>query len=344
MVVPFGGEGPCAFVLARIRPRPQELRDQAEALVLVVVSVLAAAWFAAGPVIRRLRRLAEGVRLSSASHYERPVSVDGNDEVASLASAFNDAGREVRAHLLDVQSREESLRNFVANTTHDVAIPLSVLQGHLTELDRQLTEAPHRAILQGAVRETHYMASLLRNLAVATRLDQAAAPLVLSQVNLSAAVEHVIDRHRPIARALGVELNAGVPDPPLVVHADGTLLEQALSNLVDNAVRYNRRGGHVAVVLEGSTDAFVLSVTDDGPGVPDAELSRLTTRWFRGSDARTRRPDGKGLGLAIAHEATERLGLSLSFSRPPVGGLRVEISRPSSPVRPGSSTPGHAAQ
>jgi signal transduction histidine kinase len=332
MVVRFGGEGPCATVLARIRPRPQELRDQAEALLLVVVSVLVAAWFAAGPVIRRLRRLADGVRQSAAAHYESPVTVDGGDEVASLASAFNDAGREVRAHLLEVQSREESLRNFVANTTHDVAIPLSVLQGHLTELDRRLSDPPQRAILQGAVQEAHYMTSLLRNLAAATRLDQPTAPLVRSLVDLSATVEHVVERHRPVARALGVELNAGVPDPPLVVTADSTLLEQALSNLVDNAVRYNRAGGHVAVVLDGSADRFVLSVTDDGPGVSDEELSKLTTRWFRGSVARTRRPDGKGLGLAIARESVERLGLSLVFSRPPAGGLRAEIRESAPPV------------
>lgn len=127
MVVLLGGEGPCAFLLARINPRPGELRDQTEALALVVFSVLAAAWFAAGPVIAKLRRLEEGVRHSAASHYAESVTVEGRDEVAALAGAFNEAGRRVRTHLMDVQAREESLRGFVANTTHDVAIPLTVL-------------------------------------------------------------------------------------------------------------------------------------------------------------------------------------------------------------------------
>jgi signal transduction histidine kinase len=331
LVVPLGGEGPCAFLLARIPPRQGELRDQAQALALVIVSVLAAAWVAAGPIIARLRRLAEEVRRSAASHYAEPVSVEGQDEMAALAGAFNEAGQSVRAHLMDVQAREQALRAFVANTTHDVAIPLTVLQGHLAELDRGPSTPEQREHMRGAMQEAHYMASLLRNLATATTLDEPNATQAFSPVDLSALVERVVARHRPVARASGVELNAAVPDPALVVPSDHTLLEQALSNLVDNAIRHNRAGGHVAVLLDRAGDGFVLSVTDDGPGVTDEELAQLTTRWFRGSDARTRRPDGHGLGLAIAAEACRRLGLSLSFTRPGETGLRAEIRR--APVR-----------
>ena len=85
------------------------------------------------------------------------------------------------------------------------------------------------------------------------------------------------------------------------------------------------------MLLDRAGDGFVLSVTDDGPGVTDEELAQLTTRWFRGSEARTRRPDGKGLGLAIVAESIMRLGLSLTFHRPGATGLRAEIrdTRPS---------------
>jgi len=315
------------FLLARIPPRPAELRDQAQALALVVVSVLAAAWFAAGPLIARLRRLGEGVRHSAASHYAEPVAIEGRDEVAALAGAFNEAGQRVRAHLMDVQAREEALRGFVANTTHDVAIPLTVLQGHLAELDRELTTPLQRGHVRAAVQEAHYMGSLLRNLGAATKLDESSAPIVLAPVDVSALVDRVVARHRPIARVSGVELNVAVPDPPLVAPSDHTLLEQALSNLVDNAIRYNHAGGHVAVLLDRAGDGFVLSVADDGPGVTDEDLAQLTTRWFRGPEARTRRPDGHGLGLAIVAESVKRLGLSLTFHRPGEGGLRAEIRK-----------------
>ncbi len=279
-----------------------------------------------------MRRLADQVRRSAASSYAQPVHVEQDDEVAELARAFNEAGATVRVQLTEIQAREETLRQFVANTTHDVAIPMSVLRGHLSSLESVL--AAHgesgtaaQSHLHDAVKETHYMASLLRNLAVATKLGDTSAPLAEGPVDLSALVERVIGRHRPIARATSVGLDYAVPDAALVVQTDATLLEQALSNLVDNAVRYNAAGGHVAVVLDGvGSDGFVLSVTDDGVGVSDEELAHLTTRWFRGSEARTRRPDGKGLGLAIASEACERLGLTLTFSPPEAGGLSAVIA------------------
>lgn len=335
IVMPLAPDGPCAFVLARIPPHPRERRDQLEALAFVVLGVLAASWIAGGPLIARLRRLESSTHRSAASQYAEAISVEGHDEVAGVAAAFNEAGRQVRAHLLDVQAREATLRTYVANTTHDVAIPLTVLQGHLAALDRNLgPTTPDRQLVQSAIQEAHYMSSLLRNLGTVTALDSPDDVVIKTAVDLSALVSRVVARHCQMARAQGVSLDFSVPDPALIIQSDPTLLEQALSNLVDNAVRYNHADGHVAVLLdrEGAGDGFRLSVTDDGPGISAEELSRLTTRWFRGSDARTRRPDGKGLGLAIAAESVNRLGMTLSFASPTEGvpGLRAEIvARPS---------------
>lgn len=331
LVMRLAPDGPCAFVLARIPPRPRERRDQLAALALVVVAVLAASWLAGGPLIARLRRLEASTHRAASTQYAEPIPVEGHDEVAGVAAAFNEAGRQVRAHLLDVQAREATLRTYVANTTHDVATPLTVLQGHLAALDHSLApSSPERQLVQSAIQEAHYMSSLLRNLGTVTALDSPDAVAVKTAVDLSALVSRVVARHGTMARALGVSLDFSVPEPPLIIQSDPTLFEQALSNLVDNAVRYNRVGGHVAVLLDhqGSGDGFRLSVTDDGPGVSADDLSRLTTRWFRGSGARTRRPDGKGLGLAIAAESVKRIGLTLSFASPSGSGagLRAEIA------------------
>jgi signal transduction histidine kinase len=216
-----------------------------------------------------MRRLAVDVRQSAASTYERPVRVDDDDEVATLGRAFNEAGATVRVQLSEIRAREETLRKFVADTTHDVAIPMSVLQGHLSSLDEALAgrsapESDARSHLQDAIKETHYMASLLRNLAVATKLGEANAPLAIGPVNLSALVERVIGRHRPIARASRVELDFAVPASPLVQQTDATLLEQAVGNLVDNAIRDNLEGvratrAHAHEVHRGSSHVHTLS-------------------------------------------------------------------------------------
>jgi HAMP domain-containing protein len=120
----IGGSGNCAIGLARMPPRPGQFRDQLVAVGLVVLSVLGGVWIAAGPVITRMRRLADQVQLSATSSYAQPVPVEHDDEVAALARAFNEAGATVRLHFKDVQAREQTLRQFVASTTHDVAMPM----------------------------------------------------------------------------------------------------------------------------------------------------------------------------------------------------------------------------
>lgn len=329
VVVRASESGPCATLLARIPFRPGERRDQLQTLGLALVAVLAAAWTASGPLIRRLKRLDAAMRRSADAAYAEPVPVEGHDEIAGVARTFNAAARDVREHLLQVQSREAALREYVANTTHDVATPLTVLQGHLAALDgAALDRESAAAHVRGAVQEAHYMASLLRNLGAAARLDVPGGAVTYSTVDLSALVARVVARHALLARVHRVTLEFAAPDPPLIIESDATLLEQALGNLVDNAVRYNHEGGHVAVLLDRAAQrgGFVLSVTDDGPGVPAAELPQLATRAYRGTDARTRRPDGRGLGLAIAAEAVRQIGLHLVFSQADGRGLRAEIS------------------
>ena len=321
------GEGPCAVLMGRLRPRPGEVREQSVGLLLVVITVVLAVWVAAGPVISRMRRLADAVRRSAASRYEVPVPSDGRGELADLATAFNEAGATVRRHLESIESREEALRQFVANTTHDVAVPLTVLQGHLDTLDRTLAGTAAHDAVRASIQEAHYMASLLRNLGAATKLDAASAPLDLRPVDLNALIERVVMRHRPVARALDVDLNDAVPEDTVTAVSDLTLIEQAVGNLVDNALRYNRPGGHVAVVLDRTAgERFTIRVRDDGPGIAAADLARITERRFRGGDARTRRADGQGLGLAIVAEAAARLDLSLEFETPPEGGLVASVS------------------
>jgi two-component system sensor histidine kinase BaeS len=132
-----------------------------------------------------------------------------------------------------------------------------------------------------------------------------------------------------VSRRLDVAIAFVVPDAPVFVAADITLLEQAVSNVVYNAVRHNSAGGHVAVVLDAATtDRFSLRVIDDGPGVPADELAQLSERGFRGGAARTRSPEGLGLGLDITSRVAGLRGFELRFGPSEHGGLQVNLEGP----------------
>lgn len=287
-------------------------------------------YLAAGPTVRRIRALAQDVRASAADRYQSGVKVSGRDEISELATAFNEASAAVRLHLDGVERRERALREFVASTTHDVGLPLSALVGHLSEIGERLDRGAgvERELVDGACREAHYISSLLHNLGAAARLETDDALRESRPVQLGALVERVALRHAVLSRGAGVELNHSTPEDPLFATGDVTLLEQAVNNLVHNAIRYNRPGGHVALVLDAEDGRFSLLVRDDGPGVPEDELPRLSEPRFRGGEARSRRPEGTGLGLAIAREVATLHGFSLELRNAEGGGFEAELRGP----------------
>jgi signal transduction histidine kinase len=346
-----GPGGPaCAYLLAR-RTEPA-LRVEWLGPWLPPLAALGLA-IAVGliPVVRRIRRLSAAVRRTARAGYGERTSLGefGDDEIGELALAFDEAARMIRAELSAQAAREQALRDFLANTTHDVMTPLTALQGHLAAL-QEAARAPVGArpppeLVGAAIDEAHYMASLMHNLAVAARLEAGAPQLVVGLVDLGRLVERVVARHRLVAGQHEVSLECGSPDRPCFASGDETLLEQAVSNLVYNALRYNHAGGHVAVVVEHvppvapsraaaasnahvAGERFALRVLDDGPGIAPLRLADLVARRVRGEEARSRHPDGQGLGLSITTQVAAAHGFSLTFETPPEGGLSATLEGP----------------
>src|SRR5262249_26209556 len=147
-------------------------------------------------------------------------------------------------------------------------------------------------------------------------------------VDLGATVDRGLERTRYYAKNRGIALEAARPDVPVLVRCQATAAEQAITNLVENAIAYGDPGGHVGVVLEADRGALVLGVADDGPGVLPAELPHLAERTFRSDEARQRDPAGSGLGLAITKEVCQRCSFALSFERLEPRGLKVQVTGP----------------
>ncbi|MEM9191193.1 MAG: HAMP domain-containing sensor histidine kinase [Myxococcota bacterium] len=326
--MPWQG-GPCAVMVVR-RPGP----PAGEAFERSLIPALGISFFtillallAAGPVVRRIRRLRRAVE--DGAH---PISVGGRDEVTALADAFTERQREIRDRIAEVEARDETLRRYVANTTHDVMIPLTVIQGHLSQLRTTLQagEAADPERVRAAIEECHYLSLLMANLSVVAKLEAGEPHFETHPVNLGELVGRVVARHRPFATQREVELNQAVPSEPVTVDGDVTLLEQAVGNLLQNAIRYNQPNGHVAVVLDRERDGFVLRVLDDGPGIAEEEREKIVQRGFRSDAARTRHPHGLGLGLAIVREVADRHRLELRLQDNEPRGLVVSL-RPADP-------------
>ncbi|MBK5254556.1 MAG: HAMP domain-containing protein [Vicinamibacteria bacterium] len=321
--------GPCAYALA-IMPTPPPLASFTSLIIGALLLIGAPAmvlWLALAQPVARIRALASGVRDAAAGRYETSVAVTGRDEIADLGHAFNDASATVRVHLAEVERREKALRDFVAHTTHDVALPLSVLLSHVTRLRQgDVGGGAAESTVSAIAQETQYIASLLANLEAVARLESDATLHERHPVDLAALVERVAARHRAVASSTGVDFNHSVPATAAWVEGDVTLIEQAVNNLVHNAIQYNHADGHVALVLDLSGAQFTLSVTDDGPGVPASDLARLGESRFRSEEARSRRPGGTGLGLSIARDVARRHDFTLTLGHRPEGGFEAVLA------------------
>jgi signal transduction histidine kinase len=318
--------GPCAVLLFRMQPVPNLGRQRALVFAGSFALVFLAMMVAIHPTIRRVRRMALALGGGARDGYAPVAPEPARDEISSMAFVYNDAAAEIHRRGAENKGRVDALRRHVEETAEGVGAPLAELEARLADAaTREGASAGEKAGALAAFQRAHDITMRLENLAAAARLRMDNQPLPRETTDVAAAVAAVVRRHAALASGAGVTLVFHPPARP-VTAAISSLFERAIGNLVDNAIRYNRPGGRVDVrVVSRGGDVSVL-VTDTGRGVTEELFKGLTAvRRFRGDEARNRRPDAPGLGIAVAREIADRSGLRLELRVPPAGGFEAAV-------------------
>lgn len=327
--------GPCAVLVFRLPNEESEFWTTTGVFALTFAGCLGVALAAGLPIAARVRLLAAAAGASVRQNYAAMAPISGHDEVSSLGAIFNETASDIRARMIDAQDREEALRRYMASTTDDVAAPLAQLEAPLARfVEAQPPGSESAQLAHHISREAHRLSMRLQNLAAVTRLRAVTEGSPRERVNLSSIADAVAHDREGLAAGAQVTLTTAI-DPGVTIDADEPLVRQAVANIVDNAILY--AGPHARILVELKSyeqgRRFSLRVVDSGRGVSDEEFAGLTAnRRFRGDEARTRRPNERGLGLALAREVADRFGLQLEIRRPTAGGLEVEISTRGSDV------------
>jgi signal transduction histidine kinase len=283
-----------------------------------------AAFLGVSGTMKRVQRLSSDEREAIAKGYA-PVAPDsGKDELSALAFMFNDAMTELQQRKTTIDDQDAVLRRFVQTTEEDVARTLASLEERLAAM-----AGGGVADAGELLGDAHDLSARVENLIAVSRLRSSSGPLERGRVDLQTLVTRLVDRHAAVARAAGVTLKTVLPDTPVAIDANERLVERAVANILDNAIRYNRRGGDVTVGVsrEDTGRRFRLWIADTGRGVSEEAFKGLTAiRRFRGDESRNRRPGAPGLGIAVAREVADRFGLKLDLRRPGAGGFEVEFS------------------
>jgi two-component system phosphate regulon sensor histidine kinase PhoR len=204
--------------------------------------------------------------------------------------------------------------DFVSNASHELRTPLTNIRGYLEAIQDAVREgaAPESSFVDVALGNALRMERLIDDLLELSRAESGAVPLEKEETSISDFLSRVADLHRPEADRMGKALDVEAGDG--AIRADLRKLALALSNLVDNALKYGKEQGRVTLSGRIEGDACLLEVADDGPGISPEHLPRIFERFYRVDRGRSRELGGTGLGLSITKHIVESHG----------GILRVE--------------------
>jgi signal transduction histidine kinase len=284
----------------------------------------AAAYLLARRLSRRLERLTRATAAMAQGDLSQRVEPGRPDEIGSLSEHFNLMAARLQENrsALELEKRRvetalRTKRELEANISHELRTPLALIRGHIEslELSRSARLELDREYLRVIQREVDNLNRLIEDLFALSTADTGGLSLHLEPLPLAQVVEQLVTALAPLARreqrvTVVAQIN---PDLPPVL-ADRQRLEQVVSNLVRNALRYTPEGGLVAIAARlgapgrGGAPLVEVTVSDTGLGIPPEQLPQLFDRFFRGDPARERSQGGVGLGLAIVRELVEAMG------------------------------------
>ena len=264
---------------------------------LVMIFLTIVAVFAADRVVRPLHQIAATIENVSAGYSDDVLHVDTFTETKSISEAINKMMG--RLKLLD-DSREE----FVSNVSHELKTPMTsmkVLADSLLEQENLPVEM-YQEFMGDIAKEIDRENKIITDLLSLVKMDKKGQTLNIESVNINELLEQILKRLKPIAEKKNVEI-VMESFRPVTAEIDETKLSLAISNLVENAVKYNHDNGWVHVSLNADHKFFYVKVEDSGIGIPKEDQAHVFERFFRVDKSHSREIGGTGLGLAIARNA-----------------------------------------
>ncbi|MGN0416852.1 sensor histidine kinase [Anaerostipes faecalis] len=247
---------------------------------------------------RDFRKIQKDVDYIAAGHEDASVGESGFTEVQEIVHRFNEI-------LSRMQTLEDSRQEFVSNVSHELKTPMTsmkVLADSLLQQGDQVPVELYREFMEDIVAEIDRENVIISDLLSLVKMDKKAAKLEISNVNINELLEIIMKRLKPIAKQRNIEL-IFESFRPVTAEIDEVKLTLALSNIIENGIKYNKDDGWIRVTLNADHKYFYVKVADSGVGIPEDCQDKVFDRFFRVDKARSRDTGGTGLGLAIAHNA-----------------------------------------
>lgn len=283
-----------------------------------VLASLVAALLLATYFKKPIQRLLNATRELTRGRYQHQVEIKRNDELGDLATELNQLAKILYQH-------EESRRQWVADTSHELKTPLSVLQAQIEAMQDGIRKATpeHLAAMMSQISS---LKKLTQDLADLAQADAQQLKCYFAEIDPWDVILQEVENFRP--KIEQAQLSIAADGEGTTLQLDIDRFKQIMVNLLSNSVRYTEAGGQIKLHTLQDDEKWSVIVDDSPLGLNDEQLSRLGERFYRVDDSRTRSTGGTGLGLALSYKLAQALGGQLRFDHSPLGGLRCILTFP----------------
>jgi len=251
-------------------------------------------------ITRPIQRLKKGAARIATGDLTHRVKVESRDEFGELGESFN-----YMAASLD--NSEQARRHLLADITHDLRTPLSVIEGTVDAmLDGVYQANPEN--LNSLKEETAVLTHLVADLRDLSLAEAGQLKLEIEPINLTELVQRRVSQVEVIAQKKNISLNTAIANGLPQIEVDSARIEQVVANLLTNALNFTHSGGTVTVSVSADRENLIVSVADTGAGIPPEHLPHIFERFYRVDAARSHKTGGSGLGLAITKQMVELHG------------------------------------
>ncbi len=261
--------------------------------VFLIVMVSLVSYYISNNFNKPFKELIEHINRFSGGHVSETIEVKGNKEIEEIAISFNDMIKELEA-------TESNRKQFVANVSHELKTPLSSVKV-LAESLLHRPDVPidiYQEFLSDINQEVDRETKIINDLLKLVTLDKKENPLIVTKVVINELIENVMKRLKPLADIKNVQMYLE-SYKKIIVEVDETKIELVITNLIENAIKYNKFDGVINITLDTEYKDVVISVRDTGDGIAEESIELIFKRFYRVDKTRSRATGGTGLGLSI---------------------------------------------